>query len=216
MEQLQYLLNFILHIDAYLFSFVNTYGIWTYVVLFAIVFCETGLVVFPFLPGDSLIFAAGSIAANAKHSLDIQLLAVILILASVLGNQLNYFIGQFIGPKVFALPNSWLLNRKHLERAHKFYEKHGGKTIIFARFIPIIRTFAPFVAGVAYMRVRTFSFFNISSAFLWIGSLLTAGYFLGALPFIQANFSALVYGIILLSILPPIITMSYRKFFQRA
>lgn len=215
MGHIDQLLQFVLHIDKYLFTFVSTYGIWTYVVLFAVIFCETGLVITPFLPGDSLIFAAGSIAANAQHNLSIQLLAVLLIIASVLGNQLNYFIGRFIGPKVFSFQSSWLLNRKYLDEAHQFYAKHGGKTIILARFIPIIRTFAPFVAGVGYMRIRSFCMYNLISAALWIGSLLVAGYYLGSLAFVQDNFSALVYGIILLSVLPPILAMSYRRLFSR-
>src|SRR6266568_2229865 len=173
------LLQYILHIDTYLFSFVSTYGVWTYVLLFAIIFCETGLVVTPFLPGDSLLFAAGSIAANASPALNIQMLFLLLLLASILGNKLNYLIGRAVGPKVFLAKHSWLLNKKHLAEAHRFYEKHGGKTIILARFIPIIRTFAPFVAGIGYMSLRQFSFYNILSAFLWIGSLLGSGYFFG-------------------------------------
>lgn len=205
------LLQYILHIDQYLIAFVSNYGALTYLALFLIIFCETGLVVTPFLPGDSLLFAAGSIAANSNEALNIQLLMLLLILASILGNKLNYLIGRFIGPRIFSTPSSWLFNKKYLEEAHQFYEKHGGKTIILARFIPIIRTFAPFVAGVGYMGLRQFSFYNILSALLWIGSLVGAGYFFGSLPIIKDNFSIVVYGIVLLSLLPPAFAFIYRR-----
>jgi len=208
------LIQYITHIDTYLLTFVTTYGNWAYFVLFAIIFCETGLVVMPFLPGDSLLFAAGSIAANASQSLNIHFLFVSLVLASVLGNKVNFLVGKLIGPRVFVLQNSWLLNKKHLERAHQFYEKHGGKTIIFARFIPIIRTFVPFVAGVANMQLTKFSFYNILSGFVWIGSLLGAGYFFGSLAFIQQHFSLVIYSIILVSLLPPIGNFIYHRFYR--
>jgi membrane-associated protein len=211
METIQHLLQYLLHIDNYLIAFVSSYGTLTYVVLFAIIFCETGLIVTPFLPGDSLLFAAGSIAANSSNALSIQLLFLLMTLASILGNKLNYIIGRAIGPRVFAANESWLLNKKHLIEAHQFYEKHGGKTIILARFIPIIRTFAPFVAGIGYMGLREFSFYNIISAIIWIGSLLFAGYFFGTLPFIKQHFSFVIYGIIVMSLLPPIIAFFYRK-----
>lgn len=213
MDTFEHLLQYILHIDAYLIAFVSAYGVLTYIVLFAIIFCETGLIITPFLPGDSLLFAAGSIAANASHALNIQVLFVVLTLASILGNKLNYLIGRAIGPRIFSVNQSWLLNKKHLEEAHRFYEKHGGKTILLARYLPIIRTFAPFVAGVGYMSMRKFTFYNILSAILWIGSLLGAGYFFGALPFIKENFSIVVYGIIALSLLPPVLVFIYRKAF---
>ncbi len=211
METIQLLIQYILHIDTALFGFVSAYGTLTYIVLFLIIFCETGLIVFPFLPGDSLLFAAGSVAANSQDALSIQLLFLLLVLASIFGNKVNYLVGRFIGPRIFAAEKSWLLNKKYLLEAHHFYEKHGGKTIILARFIPIIRTFAPFVAGVGAMSVKQFSFYNILSAIIWIGSLLGAGYFFGMLPFVQENFTLIVYGIILLSILPPIVTFSYQK-----
>lgn len=211
MESMQHLLQYILHIDTYLIAFVSTYGVWTYAALFAIIFCETGLVVVPFLPGDSLLFAAGSIAANSHHALSIQFLFLSLIIASILGNKMNYLIGRAIGPRVFSAKHSWLLNKKHLLEAHQFYEKHGGKTIILARFIPIIRTFAPFVAGVGYMDMRQFSFYNIFSAMLWIGSLLGAGYYFGTLPFVRDHFSIVVYLIIAISLLPPTCLFIYRK-----
>lgn len=216
METLQTLFQYLFHIDDYLIALVSTYGFLTYVLLFAIIFCETGLVVTPVLPGDSLIFAAGSIAANADSELNVQLLFLILTLASILGNKVNYLIGMAIGPRVFKIvqPGTWrglLLNRKHLEKAHAFYEKHGGKTIILARFLPIIRTFAPFVAGVGYMSLRKFTIYNIISAVLWIGSLLYAGYFFGALPFIKQHFSIVVYSIIGVSLLPPLFIFMYHK-----
>src|SRR5579862_261759 len=197
-------LQYILHIDSYLISFVSQYGFWAYFVLFAIIFCETGLVVTPFLPGDSLLFAAGSIAANVQNGLNIQLLFISLIIASILGNKLNYLIGRSIGTKIFLTKHSWLINKKHLERAHSFYAKHGGKTIIFARFIPIIRTFVPFIAGVAQMQLRQFTFYNILSALLWIGSLLGSGYLFGTLPFIKQHFSIVIYSIVAISLMPPV------------
>lgn len=211
METLEFLLQYILHIDVYLIAFVSHYGALTYAVLFLIIFCETGLVVTPFLPGDSLLFAAGSIAANASHAIQIQLLFAFLTIAAILGNKLNYFIGRAIGPKIFKAKQSWLLNTKHLEEAHQFYEKHGGKTIILARFIPIIRSFAPFVAGIGYMSIREFSLYNITSGILWVGSLLGLGYFFGGLPIIKENFSIVVYSIIAISLLPPIVAYLYRK-----
>ncbi len=214
MDTLQHLLSYILHIDTYLIAFVSSYGLLTYVVLFIIIFCETGLIITPFLPGDSLLFAAGSIAANTSHALNIQLLFLILTLASILGNKVNYLIGRAIGPRIFSANQSWLLNKKHLEEAHQFYEKHGGKTIILARYLPIIRTFVPFVAGIGYMSLRQFSLYNILSAILWIGSLLGAGYYFGSLPIIRDNFSIVIYGIIALSLLPPTFAFIYRKAFS--
>jgi membrane-associated protein len=212
METLQFLLQYILHIDVYLIAFVSNYGALTYAILFLIIFCETGLVVTPFLPGDSLLFAAGSIAANASHALNIQLLFIVLTIAAILGNKINYLIGRAIGPKIFSAKQSWLLNRKHLDEAHRFYEKHGGKTIIIARFLPIIRTFVPFVAGIGYMKLREFSLYNILSGLLWVGSLLGLGYFFGGLPIIKDNFSIVVYSIIAISLLPPLLAYLYRKY----
>lgn len=211
LEFMQQVLQSLLHIDTHLIAFVATYGPLTYLALFLIVFCETGLIVMPFLPGDSLLFAAGSIAATTDDALNIQLLFVLLFIASILGNKLNYLIGKKIGPRIFSAKESWLLNKKHLIEAHQFYEKHGGKTIIIARFIPIIRTFAPFVAGVGYMGWRQFSLYNIFSALLWVGSLLSAGYFFGNLPFVKNNFTMVIYGIVAVSFLPPVIGLIYRK-----
>lgn len=211
MDTIQQLLQYILHIDKYLISFVAAYGSWTYAALFAIVFCETGLVVTPFLPGDSLLFAAGSISAHPQSTISALTLFILLCLASILGNQLNYTIGRFIGPRVFTAKDSWLLNQNHLHEAHRFYERHGGKTIIFARFLPIIRTFAPFVAGVGYMDMRTFTFYNIFSGVLWVGSLLGAGYFFGSLPIIKDNFSVVIYTIIIVSLLPAAYAVIFGK-----
>jgi membrane-associated protein len=208
---MQNLIQYILHIDTYLVAFVAAYGIWTYAVLFAVIFCETGLVITPFLPGDSLLFAAGSIAANPNSTLKIQILFALLIIASILGNKLNYLIGRWIGPRIFQAKKTWLFNKKHLTEAHAFYERHGAQTIILARFIPIIRTFAPFVAGIGYMKVRQFTFYNIISALLWIGALMGAGYYFGRLPFIQQHFSLVVYGIIAISLLPAIFAFLLRK-----
>ncbi|MFA5959311.1 MAG: DedA family protein [Tatlockia sp.] len=202
--------NFVLHIDRYLLAFVAAYGTWTYLILFLIVFCETGLVVTPFLPGDSLLFVAGSVAAQANSPLSLMLLFLLLVSASILGNQLNYWIGKALGPRVFST-NSRLLNKKHLQDTHRFYEKHGGKTILLARFIPIIRTFAPFVAGIGFMNTTRFSLYNAGSAILWIGSLLGFGYFFGSLPVIRENLTSVIYGIILISLLPPVIGFLCRE-----
>ena len=211
MEYLSYLLQSILHLDKYLISFVAAHGLWTYVVVFFIIFAETGLVITPFLPGDSLLFALGSLAANTQNPLNIVVLLPLLIIASWLGNQLNYFIGRFIGPYLFSKTHSRWINKKHLAEAHQFYETHGGKTILFARFIPIIRTFVPFVAGISYMSIALFNFYNIISAILWIGSLLSLGYFLGSLPFIKDHFSIVIYGIMIISMLPPIFSVLSKK-----
>ena len=211
MEQLQYFFNLILHLDTYLLSFVAAHGLWTYLVVFLVIFCETGLVVTPFLPGDSLLFALGSIAAQPENPLNIFILLSSLIFASILGNQANYSIGHAIGPKIFTAKRSRFINQQHLNKAHQFYDTHGGKTIILARFIPIIRTFAPFVAGVSSMNWKQFNLYNIGSAVLWAGSLLGMGYFLGSLPFVKENFTIVIYGIIIVSILPAILTFIYQK-----
>ncbi len=214
METLSHLLHYILHIDTYLLSFMNAYGVWTYIVLFILIFCETGLVITPILPGDSLLFAAGSIAANTAESLNIQLLFALLLIAAILGNKVNYLIGKMIGPHLFNQRYPFL-NQTYLKQAHQFYEKHGGKTLILGRFIPIIRTFAPFVAGMGQMNMRHFFIYNSISAFLWVGSLLGAGYFFGSLPLVKENFSIFIYGIIALSVLPPTFAFCYRKLFAR-
>lgn len=193
---------FILHIDTHLFSLVAEYGIFLYVILFIIVFCETGLVITPFLPGDSLLFAAGTVVGAGY--LYYPILVIVLLTAAIMGDAVNYMIGNYIGPNVFSR-NIWLLNKDQLIKAHNFYEKHGGKAVIFARFIPIIRTVVPFVAGVAYMNPSRFLFYNIVGAAIWVIGLVSAGYFLGNMPLIKKNFSLVIYGIIIVSLLPIII-----------
>lgn len=211
MHSLQQIINYIIHIDVYLNLFVNTYGFWTYLALFMIVFCETGLVITPFLPGDSLLFAAGSIAAQPGNELNALLLFLLLMSASVLGNQINFLIGRRVGPHIFSKKDSWLLNKKHLNQAHEFYTEHGGKTIVFARFIPIIRTFAPFVAGIGKMNPLQFSLYNLFSGLLWVGSLIGLGYFLGSLPVVKEHFTVAVYAVVFLSITPAIIAFVRSK-----
>jgi membrane-associated protein len=211
MELLHTFLDFILHLDQHMVTLFAAYGTWTYALLFLIIFCETGLVVTPFLPGDSLLFATGALAANSENTLNIHLLFLLLVSASILGNSLNYFIGRFLGPKVFHSRDSFLLNKKYLERAHQFYETYGGKAIIIARFMPIIRTFAPFIAGIGYMSYRRFFAYNIIGAVLWIGSLLYTSYFFGNLPFIKAHFSTIIFGIIGVSLLPAVMEILRHK-----
>lgn len=202
-------MDFLLHIDVHLKELVTNYGFWVYLMLFLIVFCETGLVVTPFLPGDSLLFAGGALAGAGL--LHYGYLVVVLLAAAIIGDAVNFRIGKYLGPPIFQRDHK-LLKRKHLEQAHAFYEKHGGKAIILARFIPIIRTFAPFVAGVANMHQGRFLLFNVTGALIWVFSLVSAGYFLGNLPFVQKNFSMLVYGIILVSVLPVVVEWAKYQF----
>lgn len=210
MEFLAALLDIALHLDQHLQALVSEHGAWIYLILFLIVFCETGLVVTPFLPGDSLLFVAGTVAAAG--GMDIHLLVLLLIIAAILGDAVNYAVGHYIGPRIFSHGESRWLNPKHLQRAHDFYEKYGGKTIIIARFVPIVRTYAPFVAGAASMTYAKFALFNVSGAVLWVTSLGYAGYFFGNLPFIKNNLTLVIIGIIFLSILPGIIEiLRHRK-----
>lgn len=202
MEILKQLIDFILHIDKHLFEIVAEYSTWTYLILFIIVFCETGLVVTPFLPGDSLLFAAGTIAGGG--SLHIGVLMLVLFVAAFIGDNTNYFIGKFIGPAVFE-KNYRLLKKEYLYKTHNFYEKHGGKTIVIARFIPIIRTFAPFIAGVGTMKYQRFISFSILGNLLWILIFSLAGYFFGQLEFIKKHFSIVTLAIIGISLLPVLI-----------
>lgn len=204
MELIQSLIDFILHIDQHLVEIVNEYQTWTYLILFLIIFAETGLVVTPFLPGDSLLFAAGAIIAKPETDLNVYLMCVLLIAAGILGDLVNYHIGKYVGPKAFS-GRYKLLKREYLEKTQQFYIKHGGKTIIYARFIPIIRTFAPFVAGIGTMRYGRFASYNIIGAVLWVSSFLFLGYFFGGLPIIKDNFTYVIFAIILLSLLPPVI-----------
>jgi membrane-associated protein len=207
-----FLVDFILHIDTHLQVLATDYGFWLYAILFVIVFCETGLVVTPFLPGDSLLFAAGSLASMPGSSLDPHLLFLLFFLAAVLGDTVNYQIGHTIGPKVFSYEKSRLFNPEHLVKTNYFFHKYGGKTIIIARFIPIIRTFAPFVAGIGAMRYSRFILFNILGAALWVGLFNYSGYFFGQLPFVQQNFKLLILAIIAISIMPPIIEYLKHQF----
>jgi membrane-associated protein len=202
MEVFMHLLDMLLHIDVYLRELVQAYGPFVYLFLFIVVFCETGLVVTPFLPGDSLLFAGGTLAGVGM--LSYPGICGVLLAAAILGDAVNFRIGRIVGPPIFQKDYRWL-KRKHLLAAREFYERHGGKAIILARFIPIIRTFAPFVAGVAGMRQTRFTFFNVTGALLWVFSLVSAGYFLGSMPFVQNNFSIIIYGIILVSVLPVIV-----------
>lgn len=203
MELLKYLIDFILHLDKHLVELVAQYGTWTYAILFLIIFCETGLVVTPFLPGDSLIFAVGTLAA--KEALNVYWVSGLMIIAAILGDTLNYWIGYQIGPKIFASEKSRWLNRQHLERTHQFYEKYGGKTIIIARFMPIIRTFAPFVAGIGRMSYGRFLVYNVVGGILWIVIFIVAGYLFGNIPIVKRNFTLVIFGIIFVSILPGVI-----------
>lgn len=193
------IVDFILHIDTHLVQIMNDYGAWTYAVLFLIVFCETGLVVTPFLPGDSLLFAAGALSAGG--GLNPVALCVVLLVAAILGDSVNYSIGRAVGTRAFD-GRSRFLKREHLEKTEAFYAKYGGKTIVLARFIPIVRTYAPFVAGAGQMDYGRFVFFNVSGAFIWVGLLVGAGYFFGNIPIVKDNFGLVVIAIILLSVAP--------------
>jgi membrane-associated protein len=205
MEFIHFIVDFILHIDVHLAELVAQYGMWIYAILFLILFCETGLVVTPFLPGDSLLFVAGALAALPGNDLNVHLLVALLVVAAVLGDALNYTIGRLFGEKLFSNPNSRIFRRSYLDKTHAFYERHGGKTIILARFVPIVRTFAPFVAGMGHMSYRHFALFNISGALAWVLLFSYAGYLFGDLPVVQENLKLLIVAIIVVSILPGII-----------
>ncbi len=210
MEIIYSLVDFILHIDKHLVEIVNEYKTWTYLILFLIIFAETGFVITPFLPGDSLLFAAGAIIAKPESGLDILLMTGLLIIAAIIGDMVNYHIGHYIGPKAFSGKYKFL-KKKYLEKTEAFYLKHGGKTIIYARFIPIIRTFAPFVAGVGTMRYARFASYNIIGGIIWVSAFLFAGYIFGGRPIIKDNFTYVIFAIIILSILPPIIEVIREK-----
>lgn len=196
------LIDFVLHIDVHLKEIVANYGLWTYGVLFLIVFAETGFVVTPFLPGDSLLFAAGALCAPVESELNVHAVAGLLFVAAVLGDTVNYWIGSRLGPAVFRREDSFLLRKKHLERAHQFFEKYGGRAVILARFVPIVRTFVPFVAGVGSMTYRHFIAYNIIGGFIWVYSFTYAGYLFAEHPFVQKNFKLVIIVIILLSVVP--------------
>ncbi len=199
MDMLYAAIDVILHIDAHLFALAEQYGPWIYAILFCIVFAETGLVITPFLPGDSLLFASG-VAAGAGLMGYGQAIALLLT-AGVLGDAVNYSIGRHVGPAIFSQENRFI-KKEYLLKAHQFYRRHGGKAIVLARFVPVVRTFAPFVAGIALMHPPTFFLFNITGCVLWVGSLVSAGYFLGNLPWVREHFSIIVYAIVALSLLP--------------
>ncbi|MBE5252279.1 DedA family protein [Mixta mediterraneensis] len=205
MEFIHFVVDFILHIDVHLAELVAQYGIWIYAILFLILFCETGLVVTPFLPGDSLLFVAGALAALPGNDLNVHLLVALLVVAAVLGDAANYTIGRLFGERLFSNPNSKIFRRRYLDKTHAFYARHGGKTIILARFVPIVRTFAPFVAGMGHMSYRHFALFNVTGALAWVLLFSYAGYLFGDLPVVQENLKLLIVGIIVVSILPGVI-----------
>ena len=209
MEFFSFIIDFILHIDQHLTELAAQYGVWIYGILFLIIFCETGLVVMPLLPGDSLLFAAGSIAAIGE--MNIHLMVVLLIIAAILGDAVNFMIGKFFGEKLFANPNSKIFKQSHLQKTQQFYAKHGGKTIILARFIPIVRTFAPFVAGMGHMTYHHFLAYNVIGGVLWVTIFSYLGYFFGNLPIVKDNLSLVLIAIIVLSILPAIIEIIRHK-----
>ncbi len=203
MELLTQLLDFIRHLDEHIQQLVNEYQTLTYFILALIIFCETGLVVTPFLPGDSLLFAAGAVAAGST-TLNVWLLIPLLILAAILGDNVNYFFGRFLGKKIYA-NNYWFLKREYIDRTQAFYEQYGGRTLVMARFVPIVRTFAPFVAGVGEMTYRRFIAYCIAGGILWVTSMTLAGYFFGQLDFVKNNFEIVVVGIIGISVLPMVV-----------
>jgi membrane-associated protein len=200
MDILAAFIDIVLHLDKHLAMLVQQYGTWIYAILFAIIFSETGFVVTPFLPGDSLLFVAGALAALG--GMNIGVLLAVLVVAAALGNMLNYQIGRFLGPKVFHWQGSRFFNRSALDKTHAFYDKHGGKTLVISRFLPLFRTFAPFVAGIGAMSYPRFTFFNLIGAVSWVGSLTLAGYFFGNLPWVQKNLSLVILGIIAVSLVP--------------
>jgi membrane-associated protein len=203
MEWLSQIAGLVLHLDQHLLDFSRAYGAWIYGLLFLIVFCETGLVITPFLPGDTLLFVAGTLAAAG--ALDPNLLAFLLVVAAIAGDSVNYAAGRWLGPRVFRMPDSWFFSRRYLEMAQGFYERHGGKTVVIARFVPIVRTYAPFVAGIGSMDYRRFLSFNVGGAILWVVLLVYGGYFFGNLPWVKDNLSKVIVGIIVLSVMPGVI-----------
>ncbi|MFM1907114.1 MAG: hypothetical protein RLZZ591_791 [Pseudomonadota bacterium] len=195
MEYISLLIDFILHVDRHLEAFVQSYGAWVYALLFLIVFVETGLVVMPFLPGDSLLFVVGALCGVGM--MDFSVACAVLLVAAVLGDQCNYTIGRYFGPKVFQWEDSRFFNKRAFDQAHAFYETYGGITIVVARFMPFIRTFAPFVAGVAEMSRTKFTLFNVGGAILWVMGICTAGYFLGSVPWVKVNLDKIIWAMIL-------------------
>ena len=203
MEMILKFFDILLHLDKYINVVIQDYGQWTYLILFIIIFCETGLVVTPFLPGDSLLFVAGAFAALG--SLNLVWVLVLLSVAAILGDTINYWVGNFIGPKVFQMQNSRIFKKEYLDRTHQFYEKYGPITIVIGRFVPIIRTFAPFLAGVGSMTYGKFLTYNVVGGLLWIFSFTLGGYFFGNLPFVKKNFTLVIFAIIIISVMPTVI-----------
>lgn len=200
MELIINIFDFFIHLDRHLGVIIQSFGNWTYVIFFLVIFCETGLVVTPFLPGDSLLFGLGTFAALGL--LQIEWLLMLLSFAAVAGNMVNYAIGHYVGPKVFHKEDVRFLNKEYLDRTHRFYEKHGGKTIVIARFVPIIRTFAPFVAGIGKMTYTRFTVYNILGSIAWVTIFIVAGYYFGNLPVVKKNFTLVIFAIIIISVLP--------------
>jgi membrane-associated protein len=211
MEYIQFIIDFALHIDTQLPLLVEQYGLLIYAILFFLIFCETGLVITPFLPGDSLLFVAGTLASISTNNMNVHLLVLMLIAAAVLGDASNYIIGRFFGAKLFSNPNSRIFKQKYLDQTHAFYEKHGGKTIILARFVPIVRTFAPFVAGMGRMSYRHFAHYNIVGGVIWVALITYIGFFLGSLDVVQHNLKFLIVAIVVVSVLPAIIEIWKNK-----
>ena len=200
MDWIPQVASLVMHLDQHLLAFAREHGAWVYGLLFLIVFCETGLVFTPFLPGDSLLFVAGALAGAGL--VDVHVLAISLIVAAVAGDSVNFSVGRWLGPRVFRLEDSWFLNRRHLDRARSFYARHGGKTLVLARFVPIVRTYAPFVAGVGAMDYRRFVAYNVGGAVLWVGLLCYGGYLFGNLPWVKDNLTRVIPGIVVLSLMP--------------
>ncbi len=209
---MEFIIDFILHIDQHMIEMVSDYHLWTYAILFVIIFCETGLVVTPFLPGDSLLFVTGAISALPNTPLNVHLIFLLLFAAAVLGDSCNYTIGRYLGQKLFSNPNSKIFKQKYLDQTHEFYKKYGGKTIIIARFVPIVRTFAPFVAGMGRMHYYYFMMYNVVGGALWVAAFCYAGYFFGDLPFVQNNLKLLIVAIIIISIMPAIIEVIRERY----
>ncbi len=209
-------IDLFLHLDQHLRTIVQTMGVWTYVILFLVIFAETGLVIIPFLPGDSLLFAVGAIAAIPETGLNLWLLMGLMFIAALIGDCLNYTIGRHLGPRVFKKDTGLFLNKNHLHKTKRFYDKHGGKTIVFARFMPIVRTFAPFVAGIGHMRFSKFASYSVIGAFFWVLPFTLMGYFFGNIPAVQKNFHYVILGIILLSVTPAVIEFWKARAEQKA
>jgi len=213
MDIILYFIDFFIHLDKYLPVIIESFGAWAYVIVFIVIFCETGLVVTPFLPGDSLLFALGALAALG--ALHIEALLILLGIAAIAGDSVNYAIGHYIGPKVFHYEDSRFFKKKYLIKTHEFYERHGGKTIIIARFMPFIRTFAPFVAGVGAMSYAKFILYNVTGGIIWVCLFLLGGYFFGNIPTVKSNFTIVIIAIIIISIMPGFIAYFRQKFIAR-